>query len=145
MLDIGVVENGNSRHTRRLSYLWREAPKKMTDKQQLNEGMASINVEEEIDVSRIKKLAGLANNDASSTGTPVDESVGMMEEKQLQQLLTMIETSITKTNGYFKRYVETYEKLKDRMSEEEQMHYGYGIQAMFDLIEDMRDELVKHT
>lgn len=43
----------------------------MSGKEQLNEGMASINVEEEIDVSRIRKLAGLANNNASATGQRV--------------------------------------------------------------------------
>lgn len=42
----------------------------MTDKQ-LNEGLSSINVEEEIDVSRIRKLAGLANNHASVAGQRV--------------------------------------------------------------------------
>lgn len=107
--------------------------------------MASINVDEQIDVSRIKKLAGLANNDGTVAGVPVDESLGMMEEKKLQELLTMIETSILKTRGYFKHYVETYDRMKGQMTEDEQMHYGYGIQAMFDLIEEMRDELVKHT
>lgn len=115
------------------------------NKQQLNEGLASVNVEEEIDISRIRRLAGLANGDASSTGTPVDEAMGMMQEQQLNQLLELIETSIDKTRGYFEKYVAAYEKNKHLMSEEEQQHYGYGIQAMFDLIEGMRDELVKHT
>lgn len=115
------------------------------NKQKLNEGMASINVEEEVDISRIRRLAGLANSDASATGVPVEEAMGMMQAQQLDQLLQIIETSIDKTRGYFKKYVAAYEKNKHLMSEEEQMHYGYGIQAMFDLIEDMRDELVQHT
>lgn len=123
----------------------RKASKEMSDNKQLNEGLASVNVEEEIDISRIRRLAGLANGDASSTGTPVDEAMGMMQEQQLNQLLELIETSINKTRGYFKKYVEAYEKNRELMSEEEQMHYGYGIQAMFDLIEEMRNELVKHT
>ena len=112
---------------------------------QLNEGMASINVEEQIDVSRIKKLAGLANNDGTVAGVPVDESLGMMEEKQLQELLAMIETNINKTRGAFKKYVAAYDRMKDHMSEDEQMHYGYGIQAMFDLIDEMRDDLAKYA
>lgn len=124
--------------------MWRKTPKEMTDKEIIKEGMASVNVEEEVDVSRIRKLAGLANA-STVAGTPVEEAMGMMEEKKLQELLTQIETAITKTQGYFKQYVAAYDRMKDNMTEEEQMHYGYGIQAMFDLIEDMRDELVKHT
>lgn len=42
-------------------------------KKQLQEGMASINVEEEIDISRIRKLAGLANS-STPAGIPVDLS-----------------------------------------------------------------------
>jgi hypothetical protein len=40
----------------------------------LNEGMGSINVEEEIDVSRIRVLAGLAN-ETTVAGTPVAEDI----------------------------------------------------------------------
>jgi hypothetical protein len=41
---------------------------------QLNEGQGSINVTQEYDVSRIKKLAGLANS-STAAGTPVAESI----------------------------------------------------------------------
>ena len=41
---------------------------------QLNEGLASVNVEEKIDVSRIRKLAGVSNNNGSTTGTVVGEN-----------------------------------------------------------------------
>lgn len=37
---------------------------------QLHEGMASVNVDEKIDVSRIRVLAGLANS-STAAGTPV--------------------------------------------------------------------------
>lgn len=38
---------------------------------QINEGLSSVNVEEEVDISRIRKLAGLANNNGSVTGEKV--------------------------------------------------------------------------
>jgi hypothetical protein len=43
-------------------------------KQQVNEGMGSVNVEQEYDVSRIRKLAGIANG-SSVAGTPVAEAI----------------------------------------------------------------------
>ncbi|CAB4241765.1 hypothetical protein UFOVP71_303 [uncultured Caudovirales phage] len=45
----------------------------MSDKQ-LNEGQGSINVTQEYDVSRIKKLAGIANG-STVAGTPVAEAI----------------------------------------------------------------------
>ncbi len=51
--------------------MWREAYKEMSNNKQLKEGLASVNVEEKIDVSRICKLAGLVNNNASATGQRV--------------------------------------------------------------------------
>lgn len=51
------------------------------NQQQLNEGMASINVEEKIDVSRIRKLAGLANNNASATGQRVVGEAGELDHE----------------------------------------------------------------
>jgi len=45
----------------------------MTDKQ-LNEGQGSINVETQYDISRIQKLAGLANS-STVAGTPVAEAI----------------------------------------------------------------------
>lgn len=41
---------------------------------QLNEGLGSINVEEEYDVSRIQQLAGIANA-STVAGTPVAEDI----------------------------------------------------------------------
>ena len=46
----------------------------MGNNKQLTEGMASVNIEEKIDVSRIRKLAGIDNNNGSSTGTVVSEN-----------------------------------------------------------------------
>ena len=43
-------------------------------KQQVNEGMGSVNVEQEYDVSRIRKLAGIANG-STVAGTPVAEAI----------------------------------------------------------------------
>jgi hypothetical protein len=42
--------------------------------QQLNEGQGSVNVDQEYDVSRIRKLAGLANG-STVAGTPVAEAI----------------------------------------------------------------------
>jgi len=41
---------------------------------QLNEGMGSVNVEEQYDVSRIQQLAGIANS-STVAGTPVAEDI----------------------------------------------------------------------
>ena len=43
-------------------------------KEQVNESMGSVNVEQEYDVSRIRKLAGIANS-SSVAGTPVAEAI----------------------------------------------------------------------
>lgn len=53
----------------------------MSDNKQLNEGMASVNVEEEIDVSRILKLAGIVNNNASATGQRVVGEAGELDHE----------------------------------------------------------------
>lgn len=42
--------------------------------EQLNEGMGSVNVEEQYDVSRIQQLAGIANA-STVAGTPVAEDI----------------------------------------------------------------------
>jgi hypothetical protein len=46
----------------------------MDKKQQIVEGMGSTNIDQEYDVSRIKKLAGLANS-STVAGTPVVEAI----------------------------------------------------------------------
>lgn len=43
-------------------------------KEQLKEGMGSVNVEEQYDVSRIQQLAGIANS-STVAGTPVAEAI----------------------------------------------------------------------
>jgi len=40
----------------------------------LNEGMGSVNIDQEYDVSRIRKLAGIANG-STVAGTPVAEAI----------------------------------------------------------------------
>lgn len=52
----------------------KEAEENIMSKQ-LKEGMGSVNVEQEYDLSRITKLAGLTNNNSNSTGTPVSERI----------------------------------------------------------------------
>lgn len=47
--------------------MWRKAPQTMKN---INEGLASVNAQVELDVSRIRKLAGLANS-ATATGQRV--------------------------------------------------------------------------
>jgi hypothetical protein len=112
---------------------------------QINESMASVNVEEEIDVSRIRQLAGIANTIENSAGTPVAEALNAVEEKRLQDLLNDIEASIARTRVKFKQYAAAYQRMESLMDEDEQMHYGYGIQAMLDLVEEMHKELQKYA
>lgn len=72
----------------------------MTDKQ-LNEGQGSINVETQYDISRIQKLAGLANG-STVAGTPVAEDINddISNEdahelaKQLETLVRTLDTTL---------------------------------------------------
>ena len=49
----------------------------------LNEGLASLNVEETVDISRIRKLAGLVNNSSPAAGKPVAENHELDHEVQM--------------------------------------------------------------
>jgi hypothetical protein len=67
---------------------------------QLTEGMGSINVEEEIDVSRIRVLAGLANS-TTVAGTPVvAESEGSeMTQEEADELADQLERLLIEMNN----------------------------------------------
>lgn len=84
-------------------------------------------------IERLRQLSGL----------PVSESLGMNEENILNQLLQQTEESITRAGGYLTRYAQKVQQMQDRMSEEEHMHYVYGIQAMIDLVEQMYERVKK--
>lgn len=61
---------------------------------QLNEGMGSLNVEEQYDVSRIQQLAGIANS-STVAGTPVAEDINdNISSEEAQQLAGQLETLV---------------------------------------------------
>jgi hypothetical protein len=61
---------------------------------QLNEGMGSVNVEEQYDVSRIQQLAGIANA-STVAGTPVAEDINdNISSEEAQQLAGQLETLV---------------------------------------------------
>jgi len=61
---------------------------------QLNEGMGSINVEEQYDVSRIQQLAGIANS-STVAGTPVAEDINDdISAEDAQDLARQLETLV---------------------------------------------------
>lgn len=65
----------------------------MTDKQ-LNEGQGSINVETQYDISRIQKLAGLANS-STVAGTPVTEAINdNISNEDAQELARQLESLV---------------------------------------------------
>ena len=61
---------------------------------QLNEGMGSLNVEEQYDVSRIQQLAGIANA-STVAGTPVAEDINdNISPEEAQELAGQLETLV---------------------------------------------------
>jgi hypothetical protein len=61
---------------------------------QLNEGMGSLNVEEQYDVSRIQQLAGIANS-STVAGTPVAEDINDdISSEEAQQLAGQLESLV---------------------------------------------------
>jgi hypothetical protein len=61
---------------------------------QLTEGMGSVNVEEQYDVSRIQQLAGIANA-STVAGTPVAEDINDdISPEEAQQLAGQLETLV---------------------------------------------------
>lgn len=72
----------------------KEANENTMENTQLNEGMGSVNVQTEYDVSRIKKLAGLANS-STVAGTPVAEAIyDDIESEDAQDLAAELEEQI---------------------------------------------------
>ncbi len=61
---------------------------------QLNEGMGSLNVEEQYDVSRIQQLAGIANA-STVAGTPVAEDINDdISAEDAHELARQLETLV---------------------------------------------------
>ena len=114
--------------------------------QQASTEITSTVTETESDhISRLRQLSGLANS-TTVTGTAVDEAgsgIGLAYQRQLDQSLQEIEISIARLRGSFKKYAKLYASLEDHMSEEDAMHYGYGIRGMLDMLEDNVKELNK--
>lgn len=71
-------------------------------KEQLKEGMGSVNVEEQYDISRIQQLAGIANG-STVAGTPVAESINdeissedaLELARQLETLVRSLDTTLS--------------------------------------------------
>ena len=61
---------------------------------QLNEGLGSLNVEEQYDVSRIQQLAGIANS-STVAGTPVAEDINDdISPEEAQELAGQLEALV---------------------------------------------------
>jgi len=61
---------------------------------QLNEGLGSLNVEEQYDVSRIQQLAGIANA-STVAGTPVAEDINDdISNEEARELAGQLETLV---------------------------------------------------
>lgn len=107
-----------------------------------HEPKAPAVIKESVDpeVARIVELSGLGGiaNKTSVAGEPVTEEgrgIGLAYQRQLDQLLSQIEDSIAIMKGRFVSYKRMVDKLEDDMTEDEQMHYRYGVQAMIDILE----------
>ena len=77
------------------------------ENKQLQEGMGSVNVEQNYDVSRIKTLAGIANG-STVAGTPVAEKISSdIEADQADELANELEQQLGQLNST----LETIEHL----------------------------------
>jgi hypothetical protein len=131
----------------------KEAMEITMENNQLNEGMGSVNVDTEIDISRIRKLAGLANS-TSAAGIPVSEEVEAdisPEEAeaiadQLEEQLEVMNHALDSIEGIVRRYLPreyrymesyTFAHIKTSLG-------GHGYvdrmtRSIESLIEDLRD------
>jgi len=120
---------------------------------QLHEGMGSVNVEQQYDISRIQKLAGIANA-STVAGTKVQEqlSTGMSNEEateladDLQHLLQEMSTALESMenlvrsqlpNEYRSMEAYTFAHIKTSLG-----GYGYAdrmSKSVESLIEDLRE------
>ncbi len=90
-------------------------------------------VKEDADIARLRQLSGLK----------VDEGLGYGEEQMLNKMLQEIEISVNRAEALLNRYAKKVGEMSSYMDEEDQMHYGYGVQAMVDLISDMHARVQK--
>lgn len=97
-----------------------------------------VETPEPADISRLRQLSGLPKS-----AKPVSEEIGMANERQLQKALNDVETSIMIMKGKFVTYSRMVNKLFDDMTEDQQMNYRYGVQAMIDILEDELTEIRK--
>ena len=125
------------------------------DKKQIVEGMGSINIDQTYDVSRIRKLAGLANS-STATGTQVKEqlSTGMSNEEatelanDLEQLLQEMSVALESVeslvknqlpNEYRSMEAYTFAHIKTSLG-----GYGY-VDRMSKSIEGLIEELREYA
>lgn len=125
------------------------------DKKQIVEGMGSINIDQTYDVSRIRKLAGLANS-STAAGTQVKEqlSTGMSNEEatelanDLEQLLQEMSVALESVeslvknqlpNEYRSMEAYTFAHIKTSLG-----GYGY-VDRMSKSIEGLIEELREYA
>lgn len=124
-------------------------------KQTVNEGQGSINVETHYDVSRIKKLAGLANS-STVAGTPVSEELeaddnmtpdqaealaAQLEEhlEQMSDALYAIESIVRKNLPREYRYMEAYTFAHIKTSMGGHGYVDRMTRSIASLIEDLQE------
>ena len=112
-------------------------------------------VDENVDTDEINKLLLLSGlprklaNASSISGIPVAESeyftegngLGLAYQRQLDEMLDNIESSINGVSKRFSEFKTNMDKLGKQMTEEEQMHYRQGVNAMIDLMTDVAQNL----
>jgi hypothetical protein len=125
------------------------------DKKQIVEGMGSINIDQSYDVSRIRKLAGLANS-STATGTQVKEQLrtGISNEEatelanNLEQLLQEMGVALESVeslvkhqlpNEYRSMEAYTFAHIKTSLG-----GYGY-VDRMSKSIEGLIEELREYA
>jgi hypothetical protein len=120
----------------------------------LNEGMGSVNIETHYDVSRIRKLAGLANS-STATGTPVvsedvegdispEEAEALAD--QLEEQLEVMNDTLNAMEGLVRRYLpqeyrymEAYTFAHIKTSLGGHGYHDRMTRTIESLIEDLRD------
>lgn len=125
------------------------------NKQQVNEALGSVNVEEQYDVSRIQQLAGIANA-STVAGTPVKEqlSTGMSNAEAtvlanyLEQLLQEMSVALESVEALVKQQLPneyrsmeayTFAHIKTSLG-----GYGY-VDRMSKSIEGLIEELREYA
>ena len=102
-------------------------------------------------VKRLRELSGLSPlaNSTSVAGKPVSESsvfsedLNHAEENDLERMYKNADAAISSMASAIRNYAIAYERMRQYMSDDETAHYGYGIRALLDTLEDMSTDLQK--